>query len=853
MNWTGGAVQRFCTNLLTTTLLFSTRSRAIRMIPYKGIDTYYICVLPFRVFGTFPTQISSFSALPPILIPGPTSSPSDNSIVCTFLKTLTKSPKNLFFRINHLRTLSFSVSSNPFACHSYENCRVYQNNSHSGTHHRSLQLPAPLSSCARVSVAMRKQHALFAFAASVSLGLLVPTPSRAQNGRGATAEDYFQFQFIADPRLSPDGKSVAYVFTTIDQKKNRRESSVWLVPADGSAPPRRLSAEGFNSNSPRWSPDGKTLAILSTRNTDSAPGTDAPKAQIYLLPMTTGGEALVLTKQKNGVQSYQWSPDGTRFVVVSSTGPLDGVAPADRKSDVRHYTHIQYKFNDTGWYDDKRRHLWVVPVAGGEARQITTGQEWEDTDPQWSPDSTRIAFVSDRSGKAFDDNQKTDVWVIPASGGELKKISDHKFDDASPRWSPDGKQILFAGQPSARHQFPKLYVADSAGGSASQLALKDLDLIPTELRWSSAGQVFFGAGVKGQTQILRGDLTDHNFSAIISGERGVHAFDINADAGKMVYLANDFRHLDDLYVANLDGTGERKLTQLNHSLWTAELHSLQNVERVEYKSSDGWPIEGFFVKPFDWRVDKKYPMILVIHGGPEGMFGVDWYHEFQVYSGKGWAVFFCNPRGSTGYGEKFERGENNNWGVMDYKDVMAGVDAVLKEYPWVDAAKLGVTGGSYGGYLTNWIVGHTNRFKAAVTLRSVSNFISDEGTRDGAYGHEEYFKGLLFDDFDQYWEASPLKYARNVKTPTLVLHSDNDFRVPIEQGEQWFRALQHYGVPSEFVLFPRENHNLTRTGEPKHLVESLNWQVYWFDRYLNGNADAKPPDTQPPAKPGADK
>jgi dipeptidyl aminopeptidase/acylaminoacyl peptidase len=671
--------------------------------------------------------------------------------------------------------------------------------------------------------------------------LILAAPLLAQTKRGITPEDYFSFQFISDPHLSPDGEAAAYVLTTIDQKKNRRESSVWLVRLDGSAPPRRLSAEGFSSNSPRWSPDGKALAMLSTRNLDSAAG-ETSKAQIYLLPMTSGGEATALTKLKNGVQSFQWSPDGGRIVVVSSSGPTDGIAAADRKSDVRHYSHIVYKFNDTGWFDDKRRHLWVVTVPGGEARQITDGQDWNDTDPQWSPDGTRIAFVSDRTGKAYDDSRNTDVWVIPATGGELTKISDHPFDDESPRWSPDSKKILFAGQATSRHQFPKLYLADSSGGAASQLALKDLDLIPTELHWPVAGSQFFAAGVKGETQIFRADPAAHTFSAVTSGPRGVHAFDVNASAGKMVYLANDFQHLDDLYVANLDGKGERQLTHLNGSLW-AQI-DLQPVERLPYKSTDGWPVEGFFVKPLGWQPGKKYPMVLVIHGGPEGMFGVDWYHEFQVYATRGWAVFFCNPRGSTGYGEKFERGEINNWGGMDYQDVIAGVDAALKQNPWIDPDKLGVTGGSYGGYLTNWIVSHTNRFKAAVTLRSVSNFISDEGTRDGAYGHEEYFKGIVFDDFDQYWEASPLKYARNVHTPTLILHSDMDFRVPIEQGEQWFRALQHYGVPSELVLFPRENHNLTRTGEPKHLVESLNWQLYWFDRYLNGNANAKPPDAQ---------
>jgi dipeptidyl aminopeptidase/acylaminoacyl peptidase len=282
------------------------------------------------------------------------------------------------------------------------------------------------------------------------------------------------------------------------------------------------------------------------------------------------------------------------------------------------------------------------------------------------------------------------------------------------------------------------------------------------------------------------------------------------------------------------------LTHLNAAL--SKQLAIAPVERVSFKGADGWDVDGFFMKPIGWEAGRKYPMILSIHGGPAGMYGYDWYHEFQVYASRGWAVFFTNPRGSTGYGEKFERGIELNWGGNDYVDVMNGVDAALAKYPWVDRDRLGVTGGSYGGYLANWIVSHTNRFKAAVTLRSISNFISDDGTRDGAYGHADDFGGDIFEQTDRYWDRSPLKYVQNVKTPTLVLHSDNDFRVPIEQGEQWFRALRHFGVPAEIVFFPRENHNLTRTGEPKHLVESINWQVYWFDRYLNGNANAVPPD-----------
>jgi dipeptidyl aminopeptidase/acylaminoacyl peptidase len=675
---------------------------------------------------------------------------------------------------------------------------------------------------------MRTPHLILIFT------LVASTAASAK--RGVTPEDYFSFEFISDARIAPDGKQVAYVLSTIDQKKNRRATSIWVIAADGHSSPRRLTAEGFNSNSPRWSPDGSMLAFLSSRNAE--PGAEAARAQICILHMD-GGEAQVLSHLKNGVSVMQWSPDGKRLVAVSRTGPSDQVEPAARKSDVRHYQHISYKFNDTGWFDDKRSHLWVVDAGTGKDKQVTSGDDWNDTDPQWSPDSTRIAFVSDRSGKEYDGSHNKDVWVIAADGGPLTKISDHKFDDDLPRWSPDGSRILFAGQ-TARRQFPKLYIAPATGG-ASSLVAEDVDLIPVDPRWGPGpNELRFGAGSRGESQVFRIDLSTRKLTPVTSGARSVHGFDMNQKAGIMTYAANDFRHLDDLYAASLDGTGERQLTHLNAKLWSDV--DFAPVQRIPYKSTDGLDVDGFLVKPIGWQAGKKYPMVLSIHGGPAGMYGVDWNHEFQVYAAKGWAVFFSNPRGSTGYGEKFERGIVNNWGGMDYQDVMAGVDAALKQNPWIDTARLGVTGGSYGGYLTNWILGHTNRFQAAVTLRSVSNFISDDGTRDGAYGHEDDFKGFLFDDFDQYWDASPLKYAKNVKTPTLILHSDNDFRVPLEQGEQWFRALRHYGVNAELVIFPRENHNLTRTGEPKHLVESLNWQLYWFDRFLNGNKDAKPPD-----------
>ncbi|MET0623842.1 MAG: S9 family peptidase [Pyrinomonadaceae bacterium] len=736
-------------------------------------------------------------------------------------------------------------------------------------------------------------------ALSLLLSYASPAPTHAQTAegrRGITAEDYYAFEFLGDPRLSPDGRWVAYVVTTVDQRQNRRLSQIWLAPTDGSRPPRQFTTSPQSSSSPRWSPDGRALAFLSTRPDGGAqtqtttatpssspepqgaqqqtqaaapqtPGTPTPagtpgqlgtattpgvpsalqtaapaeatpRSQVWVLSLD-GGEARRVTNLKNGAGAFDWSPDGTRLVLTSRTGPSDVKPPS---SDVRHYKHTSYKFNDTGWFDDKRSHVWVVDVQSGAARQITSGEDWNDSDPRWSPDGTRIAFVSDRTGKAFDESLNTDVWVVPAAGGALTKISDHEEEDSSPRWSPDGKSIAFVGRLRPR-EHPKIFVAPAAGGAASRNVAPTLDLIPSNLSWGEQGRaLFFETGVKGESHLFRVDARDGRIRQVTKGARAVRSVDFSDDGRRMVYAANDFEHPDDLYAADADGSNEKKLSALNARLWS-QLR-LAAVERMTYKGADGWDVDGFLVKPLGWRAGQKYPMVLSIHGGPAGQYGVDWFHEFQVYAARGWAVFYTNPRGSTGYGQRFERGIEGEWGGKDYTDVMNGVEEVLRRNPWIDRERLGVTGGSYGGYLTNWIVAHTNVFKAAVTLRSVTNFVSDEGTRDGAYGHKDDFGGDLFEKFDLYWERSPLKYAANVKTPTLILHSENDHRVPLEQGEQWFRALRHFGVTAEFVIFPRENHSLTRTGEPKHLVESLNWQLYWFDRYLDGKSNAVPPDAR---------
>ena len=662
--------------------------------------------------------------------------------------------------------------------------------------------------------------------------------------RGVTAEDYFSFVFVADPRLSPDGSQVAYVSSRVDKARNRRIPSVWMVASDGRSAPKMLLDESWSASAPRWSPDGRTLAFTSGRVLEDSAGktgTQQPapgRAQLWTVP-ASGGTPRRVTNITNGVSSCSWSPNGTQFVCLVRTGPSDTLNTGPDRSDARHYTSAGYKFNDTGWYDDKRSHVWVIDAAAGTARQITHGDSWNDTDPQWSPDGTRIAFVSDRTGKEFDEGRNSDVWTVPVAGGGLTKISKSDQRDGSPVWSNDGQFIAFLG--AEDEDAPQqVYLAQSDGSGTPKVIAPSLDLIPGNLQWVDQNRsIYFDTGVKGELHVFRIDVATGVVRQVTKGPRGVRASNVSPTSGRMVYLANDFQHLDDVYIAATDGSQERKLTDANAALWRTLAFS--SVERMAFKGADGWDIDGFVVKPLGWATGTTYPMILSIHGGPSGQYGVDWFHEFQMYAAKGYAVFFTNPRGSTGYGRKFQRGIELQWGGNDYIDIMNGVRAVIAANPWVDTTRLGVTGGSYGGYMTNWIVGHTSVFKAAVTLRSISNFISDDGTRDGMYGHKGDFGGDIFEKMDLYWDRSPLKYVKNVTTPILILHSDNDYRVPIEQGEQWFRALRHFGKTAEIVFFPRENHNLTRTGEPKHLVESLNWQLYWFDRYLNGNANAVAP------------
>jgi len=647
--------------------------------------------------------------------------------------------------------------------------------------------------------------------------------------RGISAADFYSLETAGDPHISADGKLVAYTVTGIDRRQNRRVTEIWVASMEEPRAARAVT-DAESSTSPRWSPDGRWLAFLSARH-DPRTGT-LQRAQVYVLSMS-GGEARRVTDLKNGASAFQWSPDGRRIVCISKIGPEDSLPRGQEPADFRVYTTPAYKFDGKGFFDDRRDHLWTVDVATGASKQITFGDRSNDSAPQWSPDGKRISYVTQPTDTPV--LQGSELNVVPATGGRPVRLMAPGTALETPCWSPDGRSLAYIGS-SDEAAIPKIWISPVDGGKY-RLASQTVTY-PHAIQWAKDGIYFTGAD-RGEDPLFLLDPGTGRASQLTSGI-DITAMNVNDASGKLVYMGANYSHPADLYTADLQAGHAAQITNLCEK-WLPDI-DVQPIERLPYKGADGWDIEGFFVKPVGWRPGASYPMILMIHGGPNGMYGINWNLEAEAYAARGWAVLMTNPRGSSGYGEAFQRGVELQWGGKAYDDIMAGVDAALHKYPWIDAHRLGVTGQSFGGFMTDWIVGQTDRFRGAVTLSGISDLISVEGTRDAFYGHERDFGGDLWKNFDLYWKYSPIRNAGRVKTPTLILHGDADQRVPLSQGEEFFRALSHFGVPSELVIFPHEPHSL-RT-EPKHAVEVLEWQIYWFERFVAGNAEA--------ARPGAE-
>jgi dipeptidyl aminopeptidase/acylaminoacyl peptidase len=658
----------------------------------------------------------------------------------------------------------------------------------------------------------------------------------AQSGiRMMTADDLYNLKMASDAQISPDGSLVVFVKTWLNKEKNDYRSSLYLVSTDG-GDEHRLTSADCQDSFPRWSPDGSSIAFISTRS---------EKPQVFLLSMR-GGEAAQLTTLDEGVSAFAWSPDGSTLAVVSKSESEKSEKGEDEsKSDVVHITSIRYKANGVpGFLDEKRNHIWCVSVPTGDARQVTSG-DFDDASPSWLPGGNEIAFASDRSDHREYGRDKQ-IWVVNARGGEPRRIAGDENDTFSnPSVAPDGTTVAFTGHRDAQaggSRVTRIWTTPVSGEGLNCLT-EGLDRSTSDSTAadfsgkSNPGLVWIEDGNALLTQVSdQGNVhvyrvsTSGEVDLVIGGERRI--LDFSVSGSKITYAVSDPLNPADLFVCDLDGSNERKLTSLNSEFLDGVTLSEPESFRVPSHNDDGWDVHGWIMRPPNAAADAKYPMVLQIHGGPHGMYGNSFFHEFQTLAAAGYVVVYSNPRGSEGYGEEFCSCTRARWGEADMPDVMAIVDYAIENAP-VDPNRLGVTGGSYGGYLTNWIIGHTDRFAAAITDRCVSDFYSMYGTSDIGYSFLEYEAGgTPWDSRELYIKYSPITYVEQMHTPLLIVHSEQDYRCPIEQAEQLFISLKRLGRTVEFVRFPNENHELSRSGQPKHRIQRIEFNLDWWSRYL---------------------
>jgi dipeptidyl aminopeptidase/acylaminoacyl peptidase len=628
--------------------------------------------------------------------------------------------------------------------------------------------------------------------------------------RGMVPEDLFRIQWVSDAQLSRQG-TIAFVVTKMDKDADDYRSQVWTV-GNAAGAGRPFTSGAGKDKEPRWSPDGTQLAFTSDRESG---------AQLYLMS-ATGGEARKLTAIPQGVGNPVWSPDGSRIVVTVRTGGNEGEDKKPKTVPARVITELKHKYNGDGFTFDRRRHLFVVDVATGETKQVTDG-EFHDTQPAWSPDGRRIAFVSSRH-EGWDLDRVQDIYVIDSDGGTPTRVTDGISDADVPAWSPSGNEIAWLGSANAEDppRSNRLHITNVADGSTRCLTpASDFQLSGTPA-WSLDGRsILVGADTRGRSQVIRVDVAAGSIVEI-PGNGNIQSWSAN-DAGSIiactatdpVHPAEVFRH---------DEAGDEKLTELNKD-WLAEVTLV--VPEPFVVKSDGWEIDAWVMLPPGAEARNPCPVLLNIHGGPFVQYGWQFFDEFQVQCGAGYAVVFGNPRGSSGRGDDFARALISDPARPMAADCYATVDEALRLHPELDAERVGLVGGSYGGYLIGWIVGETDRFKAACSERGIYNRFSRETTGDIPTAYT-YLRKHTWEDPALYWEHSPIRRVEAMHTPLLLVHGEEDMRCPIEQSEQLFTALKQLRRDVTFMRLPGENHEYSRSGKPSHRIERFDLQIGFF-------------------------
>jgi dipeptidyl aminopeptidase/acylaminoacyl peptidase len=646
-------------------------------------------------------------------------------------------------------------------------------------------------------------------------------------------EDVYELTGVADPRIAPDGRRVAYQVWSVDRETSEYRGAIWVATLDGSTEPRRFTAGDRNDASPRWSPDGRWLAFTSNRGDEKTP------PQLYVMP-ADGGEARRLTDAKEGVESVAWSPDSTRLAFAMRVRDEAYEEEEERKRAPRRVTRLFYKLDSVGWLTDRRRHLFVVDLEDGEPRRLTDG-DCEDDAPAWSPDGRSIAFAGLR-GEHWDTELVSGIYLVDADGGEPRRLSGEDGSYDAPSFSPDGSRIAyrFGLEDGTAPHHGQIGVMD-ADGSDARLLTTALDRQVnafTEIRepiWDGDRLVFTvedGGNVHLYAVAAGGSAGPE---LLVGGENWIGGYD--ARGGELAYVSTTTTTMRELYV----GAEQRRLTDVGAAFTAGR--ELVAAERFTAVSTDGTEVDAWLVRPAGFEEGERYPTLLSIHGGPFTQYGTGFFDEFQVYAGGGYAVLYGNPRGGSGHSEEWGRAIRGpigdagpGWGTVDYEDCMAIVDTALERFDFLDPERLGVLGGSYGGFMTSWIVGHTNRFKAAISERAVNHTLAMFGSSDVFWVIEKQLGGPMWEHVEEWLHLSPALYAKQIETPLLVLHSENDLRCNIEQGEHLFTLLRLLGKEVEMLRFPGESHELSRSGSPVHRVQRFEAILEWFGRYLSPGA-----------------
>ena len=659
------------------------------------------------------------------------------------------------------------------------------------------------------------------------------------------AEDLYKLKSLGDIEISPNGEQIAYSISRVNKKTEKKHSNIWLSPFK-SGKAKQLTFGNNLDTQCKWSPDSKQIAFLSTQKNEK-------QSQIFILP-SNRKKAKAITKFRGTITIYDWSPDGKQILFGRRKLTKEEKARQDNKRAKelgiveRHIKKTMYKVDGEGFLSENPWHIWTANSKTGKCLQLTKG-EFSCENASWSADGKRIVYTTVRSLDPSLDPKAKRLFTMSSNGRNKKEIPLNCYHPYHPTFSPNGEQIAFYAfnEPYVWWKGCYLWVVNSNGKGRAKNILEQFDVTATaysfdDIRgmpiqsppiWSPKGdKIYLQIGKHGNEHLMSVDVATRGreLKPVYTEKGLVHEPSMSKDGSRFAFGFSTSITCSEVFALDLEKNKASRRSNINTSFLNRK--KLASVEEVWTGGKVGKGIHGWIMKPPGFRKSKKYPAILEIHGGPHAQYSNGFMHEFHYLAAAGYVVFFSNPRGSTGYGAKHTGAIANNWGNLDYKDIMSWTDYATK-LPYIDSKRLGVTGGSYGGFMTNWIIGKTKRFKAAVTQRCISTMSSMWGMSDFNW-HMQHCLGdkAPWEDHAKYWKHSPLKYVANVKTPCLIIHSQYDLRCPQGEGEQWYVALKRLGVDAELVIFPDESHGLSRGGRTDRRIRRLEHIKRWFDSYL---------------------